>query len=60
MIVHLGYDDLEVEAMTAGYNHHDATWRQRDFDAVRSAEFKEALRRNHIVLTSWREVARVQ
>lgn len=60
LIVHLGYDDLELEAITTGYNHHDATWRQRDLDAVRSAEFKEALRRNHIVLTTWREVAGVQ
>ena len=60
LIVHLGYDDLKFQAITTGYNHHDATWPQRDLDAVRSAEFKEALRRNHIVLTTWREVAGVQ
>lgn len=58
MIFHLGYDDPELEAITAGYNHHEAKWRQRDFDAVRSAEFKEALQRNHILVITWREIAR--
>jgi len=58
MIFHLGYDDPELEAITAGYTHHEAKWRQRDFDVVRSAEFKEALRRNHLLVTTWREIAR--
>jgi len=58
MIFHLGYDDPELEAITAGYNHHDAKWRQRDLDVVRNAEFKEALRRNQIVVVTWREIAR--
>jgi hypothetical protein len=58
MIFHLGYDDPELEAITAGYNHHDAKWRQRDFDVVRNAGFKEALRRNQIVVVTWREIAR--
>ena len=58
MIFHLGYDDPELEAITAGYNHHEAAWRQRDLDVVRSVEFKEALRRNHIVVTTWREVTK--
>jgi hypothetical protein len=57
MIFHLGYDDLELEAITAGYDHHEAKWRQRDFDVVRSAEFREALRRNHIIVITWREIA---
>lgn len=59
MIFHLGYDDPELEAMTAGYDHHAATWRQRDFDVVRSAGFKEAIRRDHIIIVTWREVARL-
>jgi hypothetical protein len=58
MIFHLGYDDPELEAITAGYNHHDAKWRQRDFDVVRTAEFKEALRRNQIVVVTWRDISR--
>lgn len=59
LVVHLGYDDTELEAITAGYNHHDATWRQRDFDVVRSPKFKEALRRNNIILITWREMAKL-
>jgi len=58
MIFHLGYDGPELEAITAGYNHHEAKWQQRDFGVVRTAEFKEALRRNQIVVVTWREIAR--
>jgi len=58
MIFHLGYDDPEREAITAGCNHHDAQWRQRDFDVVRTAEFKEALRHNQIVVVTWRDLSR--
>jgi len=58
MIFHLGYDDPELEAITAGYNHHEAKWRQRDFDVVRGAGFKEALQRNQILVVTWREIAR--
>jgi len=59
MVVHLGYDCPELEAITAGNNHHEATWRQRDFDVVRSVEFKEAIQRNRIVVITWREIDRL-
>jgi predicted glycoside hydrolase/deacetylase ChbG (UPF0249 family) len=59
MVVHLGYDCPELEAITAGYNHHEAKWRQHDFDVVRSTEFKEAIRRNRIFVITWREIDRL-
>lgn len=59
LIVHLGYDCPELEAITAGYDHHEAKWRQRDFDLVRSAEFKEAIQRNHILVITWREIGKL-
>ena len=59
MVVHLGYDCPELEAITAGYNHHEAKWRQHDFDVVRSTEFKEAIRRNRIFIITWREIDRL-
>lgn len=59
MIVHLGYDDTELEAITPGYTHYEATWRQRDFDFVRGADFREAIRRNHIIVVNWRQIDRL-
>jgi len=59
MIVHLGYDCPELEAITAGYPSFNGLWRQHDFDVVRSAEFKEAIRRNRIIVITWREIDRL-
>jgi predicted glycoside hydrolase/deacetylase ChbG (UPF0249 family) len=56
MVVHLGYDDTELGAITHGYTVYEATWRQRDFDFVRSADFREAIRRNHIIVVNWRQI----
>lgn len=56
MIVHLAYDDSEMRAITVGHPDYGAAWRQRDFDAVRSPEFKLALQQNHIILVGWREL----
>jgi len=59
MVVHLGYDCPELEAITAGYPSFNGPWRQHDFDVVRSAEFKEAIRRNRMFIVTWREIDRL-
>ena len=59
MIVHLGYDCPELEAITAGYPSFNGPWRQHDFDVVRSEEFKEAIRRNQISVITWREIEKL-
>lgn len=56
LIVHLAYDDSEMRAITADHPDYGAAWRQRDFDAVTSPEFKRALKQNHIILVGWREL----
>ena len=56
LIVHLAYDDSEMRAITAGHPDYGAAWRQRDFDAVTSPEFKRALKENHIILMGWRQL----
>jgi len=58
LIVHLGHDDAELEAITLDHPVGGA-WRQRDFNAVTSSEFKRALERNHIVVLGWRDLAKV-
>jgi len=56
MLVHLGYDDAELRAVTTGWDSWGADWRQRDYDVLTSAEFKQALKDNGIVLVTWREI----
>jgi len=56
MIVHLGHDDAELQAVTVDHPPYGAAWRQRDYDFVTSPEFKKALEENHITLIKWRNL----
>lgn len=56
IIVHLGRDDSELQAVTVDHELYGSAWRQQDYDVVRSAEFRQALKDNHIVLVTWREL----
>ena len=56
MIVHLGYDDRELQAITVDNVGWGAAWRQRDLDLVGNPVFKEALRSKHIIVIGWREL----
>ena len=58
LIVHLGYANDELEAITVDHPDFGAAWRARDLDVVRSEAFREALRRNNVILTTWRELYR--
>ena len=58
MIVHLGRDDAELQAVTVDHEPYGSAWRQRDYDVVTSAEFKQALKDNGVVLVTWRDLAR--
>jgi len=56
LTVHLGFDTDELRAIRTGRSGWDATWRQRDFDAVTSSSFRHAIAANDILLTTYREV----
>jgi chitin disaccharide deacetylase len=56
MIVHLGHDDSELQAVTVDHPDYGAAWRQRDFNAVTSPDFKRALEENHIILVGWEDL----
>ena len=58
LIVHLGYDDAELQAVTVNHPAYGAAWRQRDFDVLGSPEFRQALKENGVVLVTWREIGR--
>ncbi len=59
IIVHLGHDDAELQAVTVNHEPYGSAWRQRDYDVVRSAEFKKALRDNNIILVRWADLGKL-
>ncbi len=59
LIVHLGYDDAELQAVTVNHPDYGSAWRQRDYDAITSAEFKKALQDNHVVLVRWSDLKKL-
>ena len=59
IIVHLGHDDAEMQAVMVDHPDYGSAWRQRDFDVVSSPEFKKALQDNHIVLIKWKDLQKL-
>jgi predicted glycoside hydrolase/deacetylase ChbG (UPF0249 family) len=59
MIVHLGHDDAELQAVTVDHPDYGSAWRQRDYDFVTSADFRKALEENHIVLVKWKDLKKL-
>jgi chitin disaccharide deacetylase len=59
MIVHLGHDDSELQAVTVNHEPYGSAWRQRDYDVVTSGEFKKALQDNHVILVTWKELGKL-
>jgi len=59
MIVHLGRDDSELQAVTVNHEPYGSAWRQRDYDVVMSAEFRKALKDNHVIVVSWKELQKL-
>ena len=59
MIVHLGHDDAELQAVTVDHEPYGSAWRQRDYDIVTSAAFKQALQDNKVILVRWRDIQKL-
>jgi predicted glycoside hydrolase/deacetylase ChbG (UPF0249 family) len=56
IIVHLGHDDAELQAVMVNHEPYGSAWRQRDYEVMTSPEFKKALQDNHVILVTWREL----
>ena len=56
LLVHPGFDDDELRAITGDCRPYGAAWRQRDFEIVMGTEFQSALRENEIQLVNWRTI----
>lgn len=59
IIVHLAYDDAESQAVMVDHPDYGAAWRQRDYDAITSPEFKKVLEDNHVILVHWSDFKKV-
>jgi predicted glycoside hydrolase/deacetylase ChbG (UPF0249 family) len=59
IIVHLGYDDAELQAVMVDHLDYGAAWRQRDYDAVTSPEFKRLLEENRAILIHWKDLKKL-
>jgi hypothetical protein len=59
MIVHLGHDDAELQAITVDHPDYGSAWRQRDYNVVTSPEFKKALQDNHVLLVKWKDLQKL-
>jgi predicted glycoside hydrolase/deacetylase ChbG (UPF0249 family) len=59
MIVHLGHDDAELQAVMVNHEPYGSAWRQHDYDVVTSPEFKKALKDNGVILVTWKELGKL-
>jgi predicted glycoside hydrolase/deacetylase ChbG (UPF0249 family) len=59
IIVHLGHDDSELQAVMVDHEGYGSAWRQRDYEVVNSPEFKKALQDNHVILVTWKELGKL-
>ena len=59
MIVHLGYDDSELQAVMVNHEPYGSAWRQRDYEVMNSPEFKKALKDNRVILVTWKELGKL-
>ena len=56
IIVHLAYNDAEMQAIMMDHPAFGAEWRQNDLDYVLSDSFKSRLKENDIHLVSYKQI----
>jgi len=56
MIVHLAYDNAEMQAVAINHPAFGATWREKDLNYVQSQTFHDLLKLNEIQLVTWKEI----
>jgi len=59
VIIHLAYDDTEMQGATANHPNWGAAWRQRDLEFFTSDAFRKLLQENNIKLITWRELGKL-
>lgn len=59
MIVHLGHDDAELQAVMVDHPDYGSAWRQRDYDFVTGLDFKKVLQENNVILVKWKDLQKL-
>lgn len=56
LLIHLAFDDEEMQAVTIDHPNWGAAWRQADYDFFTSDRCREILKEERIILVTWREI----
>lgn len=56
LIVHLGYSNAELQAITADRIPWGARWRQQDFDTLSNPRFVDAIKAHGVALVDWNSI----
>ena len=59
VVIHLAYNDAEMQGATFNHPNWGAAWRQRDFEFFTSDAFRKILQENQIKLITWREIKKL-
>lgn len=56
LLIHVAFDDAEMQAVTLRHPYWNSPWRQADYDFFTSEKAKNLIEDNHIKLVTWREI----
>jgi predicted glycoside hydrolase/deacetylase ChbG (UPF0249 family) len=56
IIIHVAYDDAEMQAVTIDHPDYGSAWRQRDLDVFTSDRTEVLLEKRGIELVTWRQI----
>ena len=58
-LLHLGYNNEELKAVTIDHPEYGSLWRQLDYDVFNSKEIKQLLKKEDIKLVTWGEIQKI-
>ena len=56
LLVHLGYDNEELKAITIDHPNYGSAWRELDVKILQDTAFKNLIRERNIKLITWGQV----
>jgi chitin disaccharide deacetylase len=59
IIIHVGFDTDELQAVMIDHPHYGSAWRQRDFDVLNGEKIKDTIKDNNVKLVTWREIGKL-
>lgn len=59
ILIHVAYDDAEMQAVTKNHPDYGAAWRQEDFDFFSSETCRQILEEENIQLITWGDIKKL-